>query len=629
MRQKNASMFVPIVTIAFAILAISAVALLAMKSDKEMDPPLGSYQFALFEKYQQAENALLYLDTSAKYAMMDTAFKLANNSGFLDQGCGIFAGYKSWGYYNPATERYGCLAHYSTIDSFLHIPFFYMFEPILNNTYLIKYNYSQEHIEDVNLSKIVDYERFPDTDFIGEDGFTRLRARQVEPAINIASKDYDEDEPGFEYKILPSFSQVIPHNIPANFSHIMQRAPSIYPQLRRDVDLYDPVTDMVWHSGGCVVDAAERFYRFVEDFIDCQQRDQTGQPDDWGYTKCQCNTYDLSQIPNGYRFIVRQQGGATSFTLEEDQDPDPIAVDWVPLLTLWSEPNSLIYAYRYSCGLTNPPVGSRQGKGFADCDGPTARQCVNDLSSDINNCQYCGRDLTGTPWYCSGGREWCSTSGCPEGDIVGCTYAQCIWNPPGCIPYEGGCVGEGEDEYCWEAGCWPYDGWWDPCPSSDYCMHGTCTYSGCVHPDNTPVDQGTPTPYPLPADQYPTYSYDYMVFVGGGDIVINNNLCSNVAFDYCHPNGNMVQFVKVNGNVGFLEVRSEGIDTTVATSSVNALQPWPQCGAKETYRICVETMDSYLHYGETYDTLELRDSPPSPALQEGPIRYRFAAKFLP
>jgi hypothetical protein len=593
MKQKKSSVFVPVITIGFAVLAITGVIWLQVKADLELKPPMGTRQFDLLQKYQRAENMLFYLDTAAKYSMERTAYKLANNSGFYQESlCGRYASYNLWGYYNPVTETYDCFPNnYLGVELLMHLGFWQIFEPLLNSSYLTKYVEEQEGIEPVNLSQIINYE-FWDTVLRGEANYTRLAATQIEPPINIT---LGED---FEYKVAPSFSQVINHNIPANVSYMKDRVSTIHPFLLASSPRLDADTNMVWHHGGCVDDPAERFYTFVELFRDCQERDMTGLPDEWGMQKCTCASYDVRQIPDGYRYVIRQQGGRNRLSLEEMQKIEGVDT-WVELWAEWSDPNTLIYGYRYNCG-----DDSWAAQGRADCDGPTERQCNIDLSSNRLHCGECYDDITPTFYSCVAGREFCVGgaygASCTECDTQQCWYI-CGWD---CDPYNG---------------CWPVF-----CEDIIICLHGSCSWSGCP-------GSGFPCGSLPPKDPYPIYSYDYADEQWEGTAVyITRDSCQDEVWDPIFCQGYNVQFVKIDGNVGFLEKDSEDISVqSPHISKENPLEAWPECGPKKTYRFCVETPETFTVFKEDYDSLKFRTSSDENSMLTEPIRYKFAVKLLP
>lgn len=57
---------------------------------------IGDFQLSLIKNFQKAENILLYLDQSAKYALQQTVYDLADKGGYNEPSCSYFQGASIW-----------------------------------------------------------------------------------------------------------------------------------------------------------------------------------------------------------------------------------------------------------------------------------------------------------------------------------------------------------------------------------------------------------------------------------------------------------------------------------------------------------------------------------------------------
>lgn len=57
---------------------------------------IGQYQFSILKANNEAEKALFYVDQSAKYALQQTVYDLADKGGYNEPACGYFQGASIW-----------------------------------------------------------------------------------------------------------------------------------------------------------------------------------------------------------------------------------------------------------------------------------------------------------------------------------------------------------------------------------------------------------------------------------------------------------------------------------------------------------------------------------------------------
>lgn len=97
-KLKKKSNVLSILSVVLCLLVlIAAFVILIRKTGKFSRDPLGSRQMTLLETYQRGENALLYIDLSAKYEAAQSAYDLAQNGGFYEEfPCGTFDGFALW-----------------------------------------------------------------------------------------------------------------------------------------------------------------------------------------------------------------------------------------------------------------------------------------------------------------------------------------------------------------------------------------------------------------------------------------------------------------------------------------------------------------------------------------------------
>jgi hypothetical protein len=386
--------------------------------------------------------------------------------------------------------------------------------------------------------------------------------------------------------------------------YLKNRAGTIYSEELPKTEKAPDGKEYEWHNGGCVdaaahnIDAqAERFYRFVEAFVDCIQREVTGAADGYGQLKAKCDSYDLSQIDQDYSYLIQQAQDPPT-----GQPATYLALKYKDNV-LWGTyvaNNELDLVYRYTCP-----------NGKSDCPGPTARQCTIDLTNEESNCAKC-EGIISPPHSCVAGRAFCVARSfgavCNSGYAEDCLYL-CGWDEFPCSP----------EQMITEVGCPPPIPRY--CPGAIVCMFGSCSLSGCPG--------STPAPDPEVTD-YPKYSYDYAE-AHPQQIELKQDSCPADSLQRFCSSANTIQLVKINGNVGFLESNSESIDSAGQLGykeGTDILQRWQPFGAKKTYRFCVESKDDYLVYKEQADSL-LKDSKANMVLDLMPLRYKFAVRVLP
>jgi D-alanyl-D-alanine dipeptidase len=103
----------PLVTVIALIILVSLYIVLWEKDVAFRDNPIGKRQFDLHKIYSKAESPLFYIDQSAKYALQQSVYELAQNGGFSEidvedidtsgeaveieaSGCGKFNGADVW-----------------------------------------------------------------------------------------------------------------------------------------------------------------------------------------------------------------------------------------------------------------------------------------------------------------------------------------------------------------------------------------------------------------------------------------------------------------------------------------------------------------------------------------------------
>jgi hypothetical protein len=409
--MKKASFFVPMMTIFVAITLFFAVIMLQFKANSVLEHSIGADQFGLFFTYQRAENAMDYVELSAKYEMTQNLFALANNSEYYgESGCGRFASFNLWGDKNT----YQCLpADWKT-------EFWHFFGQAPSSADDVK-SYIKTDYLDKYTDKSVDDSVIKGSDFFkadfkdimelkGKDKKTELVLKQAASPLAVTGKN-------FKYTIPFTFRQSTEPNFIAAIDYLKTKAPDMAGQFKNNGDSRDIVftdampdgTTMLWHNGGCVDDTtkgidlqAEEFFRFVEAFEDCIQRDiPTNAPlDEFKQQKAKCGQYDLSKIGATYAYVIRPtihsdaQYPSTYLELRKDDKA---------LWGVYVKTNGFILAYRYTCG--DAADGSEFGK--ADCAKPTAMKCNIDLKSDEKHCQFCNVPVSQPYYSCVEGRDYC------------------------------------------------------------------------------------------------------------------------------------------------------------------------------------------------------------------------------
>jgi len=109
-KKKSSLFFMPLIVIILIIVLVNLYIVLLEKGS--FTKPIGSKQFDLFKVYSKAESALFYIDQSAKYALQQSVYELAQNGGITgiagdepsseenviipNNGCGNYYGYNLW-----------------------------------------------------------------------------------------------------------------------------------------------------------------------------------------------------------------------------------------------------------------------------------------------------------------------------------------------------------------------------------------------------------------------------------------------------------------------------------------------------------------------------------------------------
>lgn len=97
MKGKKAFMFEGVMFFIILILLITAFLTLYKKQNKFPEGyMIGERQFGLIKTYQKAEQALFYIDQSAKYSAYQTIYDLGQKGGYETSDCGDYFGYNLW-----------------------------------------------------------------------------------------------------------------------------------------------------------------------------------------------------------------------------------------------------------------------------------------------------------------------------------------------------------------------------------------------------------------------------------------------------------------------------------------------------------------------------------------------------
>jgi len=202
------------------LLAILAITMTDYANLKKWERgPLGGKALGLFEAYQEADNALLYLDNAAKLSLQKATYDLSYN-GFYPPGsssCGLSGGHVWWskGSAEKVSGKRECKAvfDYSCIPSKGDYNYFSGYFTTELDSHISSFN---KHSNEL---KLIPNNYYQKLELIQYGNWLQVVGKAEEPIVI--------NKPTIQYKFSPSFRENIDVDLIGNFKEITEKIKSL------------------------------------------------------------------------------------------------------------------------------------------------------------------------------------------------------------------------------------------------------------------------------------------------------------------------------------------------------------------------------------------------------------------